>query len=70
MDEVDIEIAEEELADEGGFFPLRLAGGLGNLHRFHGALGFHFSHQQTPDPRSATSSPIMNECSFSCQRVD
>ena len=42
MNEIEIEFAEEEIADE------RLARRFGDFHRLDGALGFHFSHVAAP----------------------
>ena len=44
MDQIDIEIAQEELTDERGLFPLGLTRGFGDLHRVDRALGFDFRH--------------------------
>jgi hypothetical protein len=44
VDEVEIQLAEKEVSDERGLFPLRLTRGFGNLHRLDGALGFDFGH--------------------------
>ncbi len=44
IDQIEIELAEEEIADERRLFPLGLARRFGDLHRLHGALGLDFSH--------------------------
>ena len=48
MDQIEIELAEEEITDERGLFPFRLARGLGDFHRLDGALSLDFRHDATP----------------------
>src|ERR1051325_2811032 len=48
VDEVDVELAEEEVADERRLFPFRLARSLGDFHRLDRAFGFLFGHVRTP----------------------
>jgi hypothetical protein len=46
MNEIEVQLAKEEIADKRRLFPLGFAGGFGNLHRFDGALGLDFGHDE------------------------